>query len=402
MTKGRILLATFTFPPQRNGTCHLGLQYARGLRERGYDVEIVTAPDPRRTAADCEGFRVTEFDVTGNNRLGNPVRGQVRAYLDYLLAYDGDLILFNGWHSWPAEAALAVTDRLRATTVLLSQGTSYNLRSEPGLAGWARWLLYRPYAWTFARKMRCFDQFIFCTPMANPVRFGDKLAADRLGLTNARVIPNGANPLFASDVAEPGAFRRKYGIPAGKLVLCLSNYVPSKGQTALVRAFLRANPPGSLLVLAGSEFNDYSRRLARLAGSALNERVFLLEKLPQPDIRHAYRDADLFATATYMDAQPLMLIDAMAAGTPFLAREVGCVAEFPGGETFTREAELRAKLVGLLADDARRAALGRAGRQAVREYYDWPASWEKYDRFFEELIAAKRAERAATGALNPP
>jgi len=398
MSKGKILLTTFTFPPQRNGSCHLALQYACGLRDKGYEVEILTSPDARRTPADCDGFRVVEFDVRGNNRLGNPVRGQVKAYQDYLRAYDGDLILFNGWHSWATEEAIPVLPEIRAATVLLSQGTSHNLRTVPGPMGWLRWLTYRPYAWRFAEKMRRFDRYILATATTNPVRFDDKVVADRLGLTNVDIVPNGANPLLSSEPGEPGAFRRKFNLPDGQLVLCVSNYTPTKGQDALLRAFLKTDAPGAVLVLIGSEFNGYSRRLARLAGTALGQRVFLFEKVSQEDIRHAYRDADLFASATYMDAQPLMLIDAMAADTPFLAREVGCIAEFPGGETFRRDEEVPAKLTRLLADAARRRALGQAGRQAVREYYNWPASWAKYDRIFEELIAAKRSARTAPSA----
>ncbi len=394
--KGRILLVTFTFLPQRNGTCHLGLQYARGLRDRGYEVEIVTAPDPRRTTDDCDGFRVTEFDVTGNNRLGNPVRGQVEAYQAYLLAYDGDAILFNGWHSWPSEVALTIADRIPAFTLLLSQGTSYNLRTEPGLSGWLRWLSYRPYAWRFAAKLRRFDYYIVATEMANRIRFDDKRLADRLGIPNLRVIPNGANPLFFKEPKVPGAFRQKYAIPPGDLVLCVSNYLPSKGQLAMLRAFLAANLPNAVLVMIGSEFNAYSDQLISEAGTAVGSQVVLLANLPQVDIRHAYRDADLFVTATYMDAQPLMLLDAMAAGTAFLSRRVGCIEEFPGGLTFTSQDELQSKLIALMTDAAQRNELVRAGLEAAKNYYNWESSMDKYDQLLQNLIQSRQKKHSVT------
>lgn len=380
----RILIACFTFPPDANGVAHVAYQQARGLREAGYAVEIVTSPDARRQGAEYDGFPVTEFAIRGNGRLGNPFRGEIRAYQEFLKKYGGDAVLLHAWQSWPVELAIPVLGAMTARTVLVSHGTSYNWR-EPGLRGWLRWLSYRPYAASFAPKMRQFDRYVFLTDQADTVRFTDKKYLDEAGLPTGRVIPNGASPALLSKPAAVESFREKYGVPAGKLVLCVSNYQPAKGQRELLRAFRAAALPEARLVLVGSRFNDFSELLQREAGTDLGETIFLLENLSQPGLQQAYREADLFATATHTEAQPLMLLDAMATETAFLAPPVGCIASLPGGLTFRNEAELTRLLGDLLRDDNRRQALAREGRRAVETTYNWPAAIAAYDRLLQEL-----------------
>ncbi len=381
----RILIASFTFPPDANGVAHVAYQQARGLREAGYAVEIATGPDARRQGAGYDGFSVTEFAIRGNGRMGNPFRGEISAYQDFLKKYNGDAVLLHAWQSWPVELAIPVLGAMTARTVLVSHGTSYNWR-EPGWRGWLRWLSYRPYAASFAPKIRQFDRYVFLTNQVDTLRFTDKKYLDEAGLTTGRVIANGASPALSNEPAVTESFRKKYGLPAGKMVLCVSNYQPSKGQRELLRAFRAAAMPDARLVLVGSRFNGFSKLLQREAGADLGQRVFLLENLPQPDIRQAYVEADLFATATYTEAQPLMLLDAMATETAFLAPPVGCIASLPGGLTFASESELTRLLRELLTDDARRRDLARAGRRAVETTYNWPAAIAGYDRLLRELL----------------
>lgn len=386
---GRVLLACYTFAPAVNGMATVMSQYAAGFRRLGYEVEVVTSPDPARSARP-DGVKVTEFAIRGNGRLGNPFRGQIAAYQDFLRAYDGDVVVFHGWESWPSELAVPLVASMKARTVMASHGTSYHWR-DPSPWGWLRWLAFRPFAWTAVRKLRCFDEYVFLTDLAEPVRFNDRLLAERLGVTNWRVIPNGADPAYLE--AEDGAgedFRRRHGIRAARVLLCVSNYGGAKGQRELLDAFLRTNLPDTALVLVGSEPNAFSASLQRRAGQALNERVFVLAGLPPGGVRAAYRAADLFVTATRTEAQPLMLLDAMAAGLPFVAPPVGCIAELPGGRVFRTPAEFSAEVERLLADEPRRRQLGERGREAVQQRYNWGNAVAQYHRLFEELKTTRR------------
>lgn len=386
---GRVLLACHTFAPAVNGMATVMSQQVAGFQRLGYTVEVVTSPDPRRSAVP-NGVKLTEFAITGNGRLGSPFQGQTDQYREFLLAYDGDLVVFHGWETWPSELAVPVAPRMKARTVMASHGTSYHWR-PPSLWGWLRWLVYQPYAWTAKRKLRVFDEYVFLTNAADPVRFDDRRLAERLGLNNWRVIPNGANPAYLE--AEDGvgdAFRRRHGIGTNRLLLCVSNYVATKGQRDLLDAFLGANLPATSLVLIGGGQNAFSEALRQRAGQSLNERVFVLAGLPPDEVRAAYRAADLFVTATHTEAQPLMLLDAMAAGLPFVAPPVGCIVELPGGWIFRTKTEFTTAVKILLNDAAQRRQLGEIGRHAVRTQYNWATAVEAYHRLFDELKSAHR------------
>lgn len=389
-SRGRVLLACYTFAPAINGMATVMGQQVEGFRRLGYDVEVVTSPHPARMTPP-DGVAVTEFAITGNGRLGSPFRGETREYQEFLLAYDGDVVVFHGWESWPSELAVPVARRMKARTVMASHGTSYHWR-PPSLWGWLRWLSYRPYVRHAERKLRVFDEYVFLTDTAEPVRFDDRRLAERLGLTNWRVIPNGANPAYLE--AEGGVgeeFRRRHGIRTNRVLLCVSNYGLAKGQRDLLDAFLGTDSPDTSLVLIGSEMNAFGEALRQQAGQTLGERVFVLVGLSPDEVRAAYRAADLFVTATHTEAQPLMLLDAMAAGLPFVATPVGCIAELPGGQMFRTKSEFSTVVKTLLADEAQRRRLGEAGREAVRSRYNWETAVGAYHRLFDALKITPRA-----------
>ena len=83
-------------------------------------------------------------------------------------------------------------------------------------------------------------------------------------------------------------------------------------------------------------------------------------------------DLDLFALSSRREALPLVLLEAMAAGLPCVATDVGDVAVAVGEDAVVvppgDPTALAAALAGLLADPGRRAELGaRARQRAVRE-----------------------------------
>jgi glycosyltransferase involved in cell wall biosynthesis len=89
-----------------------------------------------------------------------------------------------------------------------------------------------------------------------------------------------------------------------------------------------------------------------------------------------YQQADLFCLPTYADTMGWAIIEAMACGTPVIATPVGAIPEVIGGDQagMTVEpgdvASLRTAIEELLADDARRSALGAAARARCERVYD--------------------------------
>ena len=158
-----------------------------------------------------------------------------------------------------------------------------------------------------------------------------------------------------------------------------------------VSAFRKARMKNSTLVLIGSEFNDYAREVMsldeRLAGQYPEGRVVFIEKLERSLTLAAYSACDIFLLASKAETQPIVLLEAMAAGIPFVSTDTGCVSELPGGIVACNEAALSAALAERHDNEAKRRELGDLGRKAVLESFTREKVVDAYAALIEELVS---------------
>lgn len=379
----KILIASFTFPPEENGVSFVAYQHAIGLYQAGYQVEIATSKQENRTPDQLPMFRIHEFAISGNGVWVRPFRGDIETYQQFLTEFDGDVILFHAWESWPLELAVAVLPQIRAKTVVVSHGLSFTWR-PPGWQGYLRWLVFQPYGFTFRSKLTKFDHLVFLTQKADKIRFYDKYLAQKLKIRSYSVIPNGPSLLNAPQISAK-TFRKTYRIEPTRIILCVSNYYPTKGQHDLLAAFLDTQLADTALVFIGSYSSPYSHQLEKQAGDSLHKTVYILTAISRTDVAAAYQEATLFATASQVDVQPLMLIDAMAFGLPFVALDIAGISEFPGGITYRTQGQLRKLLVEMINDESKRSQLSHEGLNAVNEIYNWPTIVSHYQDLINQL-----------------
>jgi glycosyltransferase involved in cell wall biosynthesis len=97
---------------------------------------------------------------------------------------------------------------------------------------------------------------------------------------------------------------------------------------------------------------------------------------------------DLLVMSSRTEGTPILLLEALAIGTPVVATAVGGVPDLVGGgaaELVEPESPLAiaAAVRALLLDPERRAALGRAGRDHVRARFrkeEWVGAYEQLYR----------------------
>ena len=191
-------------------------------------------------------------------------------------------------------------------------------------------------------------------------------------------------------VCEDDGFRARHGIGPGPMALCVANYCERKNQKLAVRVFREANVPGSTLVFIGSELGEYGREARRLAEAPGQDasacQVLFLEKLTRTDTFAAYKATDLVLLTATAETQPIVLIEAMAAGKPWISTDTGCVDRMEGGVVCRSRAALVSALKELMADPARRRSLGAQGLKAARTKYDSRTCVMKYDTIFRSLL----------------
>jgi glycosyltransferase involved in cell wall biosynthesis len=95
-----------------------------------------------------------------------------------------------------------------------------------------------------------------------------------------------------------------------------------------------------------------------------------------PELLDLRQQADVFALPSGADAVPWAILEAMACGVPVVGSTVGAIGDLVGGDEagvlvpFGDRAALRSAVLGLLADEPRRAALGAAARARCEARFD--------------------------------
>jgi glycosyltransferase involved in cell wall biosynthesis len=176
------------------------------------------------------------------------------------------------------------------------------------------------------------------------------------------------------DNLSPQSIREALGLSdEAEVLLYIGRLAKEKGLTFLLRTFDRIaserDQPRLLLVGEGSE-REALQEMAEALG--IGERVIFTGMVPHCEIPHYAAAADLFVFSSFTETQGLVLVEAMAAGTPVVAVEAPGpmdVLAHGGGLLVPREEEAFADAVlTLLASPERLQGLGEQARRATRPY----------------------------------
>lgn len=235
-----------------------------------------------------------------------------------------------------------------------------------------------------------------------PSRTLERLAVERWGLAAARVhhLPNGIDlARFESAAAERTRAEDDRDIVVG----AVGGLRPEKNLARLLRAVAHAAPDLPLRVVLVGDGPERPRleEQARLLG--LDGRVRFAGQLARPEA--ALADMDIFALSSDTEQMPLSLIEAMAAGLPVVATDVGDVADMlpavsrDGVVAATDEPAFAAALERLARDAALRAELGAANRAHARAHFAQETMLSRYAALFETLIGDPLSRPLGSGAV---
>lgn len=380
----KIIVASFTFYPERNGVAIAAEIMVRNLAAAGHQVCVVTGMCGASICDDesCE-FKIHRFGMV-NSSICDPVDKE--AYVHLLKNAQPDLIVFHCWGAWPLEQALKHFREIGGRKVLLSHGydthTIYWHNKFPwGLYSWLKRL---PRILALPSNLSALDRMVVLSAKKDKKRFFDSWVANKLCYKNVSVIPNGIETTGWNLI--PADFRERRGLSSGMFFLCVANYFEGKNQEMTIRAFCRANIAGSTLVLIGSQLGCYGNMVRDLwsimepAHPQLKVRFF--ENLDRQDVISAVLSCDITISASKGETQPLTILESMASGKPFISTDVGCVTEFEGGLIVNNIEEMAGAMRELAGNPAERGELGRRGK----ECFDGSYAAEVTNRAWLDLI----------------
>lgn len=254
------------------------------------------------------------------------------------------------------------------------------------------------------RRLKKADRVIGCSEyITQRIRRRFPEVADR-----CRTIYNGVdvNRPVAKDGRKDGALRH---------ILFVGRISPEKGLHVLLEAFRRiaAKYPDVQLDIVGPEsaapvefifkLSDDPRVSGLISFCGRDYMSYLKERLAPHLIRHVrfsgsvpysaltdrYAAADVYVQPSFIEAFPLPIPEAMAAGVPVVATRVGGVSEAVEDGVTGRLVEagdvesLAEAILGLLFDDDVRKSMGTSARARAVELF----SWEKIARNLLDLYS---------------
>ncbi len=383
----RIAVVTETFPPEINGVAMSIARVVQGLQARGHAVQLVR---PRQRADGDAGAGAARLVLTRgvpipnypHLRMGLPCRRALerlwrQARPDVVhIATEGPL----GWSALRAAARLGVPVSSDFRTNFHAYGRHYRL-------GW----LARP----IMACLRAFHNRCAVTMVPTEALRGQLGAA---GFERLAVVSRGVDTALFDPARRSAALRAAWGAAEGDLVIaCVGRLAAEKNLGALLAAYeaVRARDPRARLVLVGDGPQaDALRRAcpqAHFAGQRRGE-----------DLAAHYASADLFAFPSLTETFGNVTPEAMASGLPVVAFDSAAAAQLiRSGHSGVlvpppHTADFVAAVSALAADAPRRAALGRAAREAVLSI-----GWDAVVAGFEAVLAGLLAPAAARNGPHP-
>lgn len=224
-----------------------------------------------------------------------------------------------------------------------------------------------------------------------PVAIGEAVAESLrrvYRITPRFTIPNGI-PVAACRAPEGARaeVRAELGIPEDTPVfLTVGRLNAQKNHAALLAAFetLRGTSPrGARLLVAGE--GELRRALGRQASEGVE---FLGVRKDVPRLLAA---ADVFVLASTWEGNPLVVMEAMAAGLPVVATAVGCVPELVSARTGRLVAPgdvpaLATAMAAMAADLPAARAFGDAGAAVARERFDASVMARAYEALYAGMV----------------
>lgn len=347
----KVVLTSPYYPPHIGGIQIHTRYVARGMRERGYEVEIISSTGSdglvKVTSIPCLPIPYSPIplkfpDVNGDvyhSHIPSPFFARAvmkKNYRPHIITYHNDVV---------------VPDRVDGKPVPKFSSRWIEKRNDK---------LVRPVLDSAEAVIATTRSYAETSPLLKDY------------LDKVEIIPNAIRVKDFLPGNDAGA-RESLVLYAGRLV-------EYKGLPLLIRAL--KNIPAKLVVLGDGEDQKRFEELAK----KLKVRADFRGKVSDNELKDWMRKARVLVLPAHsrLEAFGIVLLEAMACKTPVIASNIPGVGEIArsGGLVFEEEEELVHNIMRILEDDALATKLGRQGRCNVEQNYDWEAVLDKIEMLY--------------------
>jgi len=250
------------------------------------------------------------------------------------------------------------------------------------------------------------------------IAVSEETKRDILALFNVReervsVIHNGIDLSEYKPTRNDAALRALVALgidPSRPFILFVGRITRQKGIIHLVRSIRHLNPGFQVVLCAGApdtpEIAAEMQQAVAAAREHHGEIIWIEKMVSRPEAIALYSGAGVFVCPSIYEPFGIINLEAMACGIPVVASAVGGIKEvvvdgetgylvplrqmtespFEATEPEVFAADLAAKVNLLMADPARAARMGIAGRRRAEELFGWDAIARKTEGLYRNLL----------------
>lgn len=210
------------------------------------------------------------------------------------------------------------------------------------------------------------------------------------------VIPNGVDTTKFAPMESSAAVRYDLGIdadaPVAGIVAALRPEKNHELFLEMARRVVRQRPESQFVIIGDGLRRD--ALVQRTHEMGLENSVHFLGS--RNDVPRLLAALDVFVLTSHVEANPISILEAMSAGRPVVATDVGSIHEavaegktgylVPAGDV----GRLADRVLTLFNDSPRRQAMGAAARRAVVEHWSIASMVGGYEDLIESIYASKQ------------
>jgi len=395
----KIVFLTQSYPPMVSGAAIFAGRLAKGMAARGHEVLVIAASD-RDTPYLEQGINLSVLRLRSfpnplrvNQRVMLPARRTIwKALRDFqpnlIHTHDPFQMGLTGV-AWASQTRIPITLSIHQLPWFIA---SY-IPDVDGLRAHAESMLWKYARWLLKKF----------TGILTPTQTISDIVAERTGI-HPQTISYGldlrsfsTSPLFP-DLEM--ALRHKLDLPPSVPTLlhvgrldtdkCVDRVICAAAQTM-------QTTDAHLLIIGDGREKPALIRLCRSLGVARRVHFpgFIAFEQGLPEM---YRLASLFVTASEIETQSMVLLEAAASGLPIAAVRATCIPEIVHhGENgfLSRPGDLNAlakSMMILLQNPAQARQMGKASRR-LAQCHDQQITMDMHEELYRELIAEKNGWR---------
>ncbi|MBT7191863.1 MAG: glycosyltransferase [Anaerolineae bacterium] len=388
----RIAYITQSYPPMISGASLVVKSLAHGMAARGHSVLVIAASDQGRAYTTQKG-RVKIARLTS---VPNPKRAQQKVVLwsrkmieDELKYFSADILHVHDILTmgvFGVQTAQTLNTPIITTVHQLPWFVTAYLPKLPGLHETVEYSLWEYSRWL---NKQCQTMVVPTSTIAETIR-------SKVGF-RPNVISNGID-LQRFNTLEMSRKQRaslceKYGLNPGlPIILHVGRLDTDKRVEVVIQAAAKTmrKTSAQLLVIGNGEHREELMHLAQHLG--IGDRSHFPGFVSQSgDLPELYRLASIFTTASEIETQGLVLLEALASGLPVVAVNATCISELVihgqnGLLAAPRDTDGMANaLTAIIRKPSFANQMGRVGR-AIAQEHSIAASLNKHEKLYRKLV----------------